>query len=998
MALGVANLMQEAAFNPPTDGIRWSEVNGGLKAYIVPADTPGARAGIKQGDILTAVTGANLQTNDGIHWSEADNNLKGFTPSTDPSTPHNGIKQGPLPAVSSVRVKRIASLERQMEAIGTWQHATYTIERETSSHRMASLDIGLILEPADRTDYQVMRLIALVYLAIGLYVLFRRWGAPKSTHFFIFCLTSFVLYAFRYTSVLDGLDQTIFWLNVAAFALQPALFLHFAVTFEGEATRRELRGIGALLYLPGAILIVLRALSLRVWSPTERLQHRLDQIDYAYLAGYYVLAAVIFYVRYRRENKPLERQQLKWLTRGTLLTVGPFTAFYVIPFLADWNTPATLTKIAILSLILLPLTFSWAIVRYRLMDVDLIFKRGVTYTLATAALVGLYFAVIAVTAEVVHTSLPSLRAWGLVAAVIIAGLLFDPLKRMIQGRVDRLFDQKQFDYRETLIDFGKELNAQTDLRPLVEAIVERLPQTMLLTRVAVFLANETTHGYSLVASHGLAESVRAGKLDLGFLDFHRNGEDSHIYFESPHALLRLPDAQRETAAALDLNYYVPCRAARHEGGGKSTVAVLGLGRTGQGDFLSSEDMVLLESLAGYIGIAIQNALLYERLSRKALEFERLRDFNENIVESINIGVFALDLEDRVESWNAQMEVMYATPRADALRKTLGEVFPAEFVQEFDRVRSEQGVVTLYKFRLPTPAGDARTANITVAPLLNKDFDAVGRIILVDDITDRVNMEAQLSQSEKLSSIGLLAAGVAHEVNTPLAVISSYAQMLGKQLRADEASQARLQPVLDKIIQQTFRASEIANGLLNFSRMGSVDFSRTDVNAVVRDTVLLLEHQMRSGGVALTTELADDLPPIMGNRGKLQQVLVNLVLNAKDALQDKGSGQVKILTRRNDVGAEIYVEDNGGGMPPEVIARIYDPFFTTKANPKEGQRKGTGLGLSVTYGIVQEHAGVIEVNSTVGEGTIFRLEFPAESADGRGRKSALAKQEGSEVNV
>ena len=159
--------------------------------------------------------------------------------------------------------------------------------------------------------------------------------------------------------------------------------------------------------------------------------------------------------------------------------------------------------------------------------------------------------------------------------------------------------------------------------------------------------------------------------------------------------------------------------------------------------------------------------------------------------------------------------------------------------------------------------------------------------------------------------------------------------------------------------------------------------------------------MRSGGVALTTDLAGDVPTITGNRGKLQQVLVNLVLNAKDALQDRGSGQVKIVTRRTEVGAEILVEDNGGGMPPEVMRRIYDPFFTTKANPKDGQRKGTGLGLAVTYGIVQEHAGVIEVDSTVGEGTVFRLEFPAETADGKQRKTVRdvrANEEGSVVHV
>src|SRR6202020_1579340 len=219
-----------------------------------------------------------------------------------------------------------------------------------------------------------------------------------------------------------------------------------------------------------------------------------------------------------------------------------------------------------------------------------------------------------------------------------------------------------------------------------------------------------------------------------------------------------------------------------------------------------------ESLAGYIGIAIQNAQLYRRLEQKITDFERLKEFNENIVESINIGTFAVDLDDRIESWNAQMETMYAKPRIDALRQPLSAVFPPEFVARFNSVRDEQGTHTLYKFRLALPTGEVRTANIAIAPLVTRDFIAVGRIILVDDITDRIDLETQLTQAEKLSSIGLLAAGVAHEVNTPLAIISSYTQMLGKQLKADPNSQ-HLTPVLDKITKQTFRASEIVNGLL-----------------------------------------------------------------------------------------------------------------------------------------------------------------------------------------
>jgi PAS domain S-box-containing protein len=956
IGLAIANLVQENGYPAPTDGARWIETQGGLRAYIVPSGSAAEKAGIRQGDILTAI--------DGI----------------------------PTPMV--------ATAVHEMYRTGVWGHATYSVFRQTSDWaKPIAIDIGVILEPTDRTDYQVERLIGLVYLAIGLYVLFRRWTAPKSTHFYVFCLMSFVLYAFKYTGVFDGLDLAVYWANIQAAALQPALFLHFALSF-GERPRRDRSSlVYAPLYIPGAVLVVLRYLSLEHWSPTQLLQLRLDKIGAIYLAGYYIIAASVFWVRYRREHQPLQRQQLKWLSRGTLLTVLPFTLFYVIPFLLDANTPSALVKLAILSLVLLPLTFSWAIVRYRLMDVDLIFKRGVTYTLVTGALVGLYFVVIALSAEVVHTRFSGLGTWGLIAAIIITGLLFDPLKNWIQSWVDRVFDPKRLDYRETLIRFGRDLNAQTDLRALVDAIVLNLPQMLLVTRVAVFLPPEDESApqrYRLVASHGL--STQSASLDLGFLDFDSPDSGNHLFFESPNALLRLPEAQRHTASALDLNYYIACRAARHQGAGTATVAVLGLGRTFEGDFLSSEDMVLLESLAGYIGIAIQNAQLYRRLERKVLEYERLHDFNENIVESINVGVFAVDLEDRIESWNAQMEVMLATPRADALGRQLADVFPSEFIAEFDRVRAEQGASTLYKFRLPTPSNELRTANITIAPLLNRDFHAVGRIVIVDDITDRINMETQLTQSEKLSSIGLLAAGVAHEVNTPLAVISSYAQMLGKQLRADEATHARLQPVLEKITQQTFRASEIVNGLLNFSRMGSSEFSRVDLNSVVRDTTLLLEHQLRSANVEIVTSLDDSLPEISANRGKLQQVLVNFILNAKDALQGREKPRIRVATHHTGAAVHLRVEDNGIGMPEDVLRRIYDPFFTTKSNPAQGQRKGTGLGLAVTYGIVQEHAGNIDVSSTVGEGTVFEVVFPAAESPGRTSTTGTPVDEGKVIHV
>ncbi len=961
--LAALNVSTEANYNVPTDGIFWTEVVGGLCAQQVPADSPGSRAGIRAGDVLLSVD--------------------------DYPTP------------------RLSAFVRRIFRDGTFAKATYSITRPAERCTLAAgrqpFRIEVILAETDRSINYGLRLIALIYLSIGLYVLFRRWTAPKSTHFYVFCLVSFVLYAFRYTGRLDTFDQVIYWSTIVAAALQPALFLHFAFSFSDSLPiphhrlRRTL--LATLAYLPGIALVALQITAIARWSATETLKHRLDKINLAYMAFFYLWAAAIFFVRARRSQVPLQRQQLKWLTRGTLVAVVPFTFFYVIPFLADLAVPTTLANFVRLALVFLPLTFSWAIIRYRLMDVDLIFKRGVTYTLATAALVGLYFGIVAISGEIVHTRLPYLKIWGLLAAIVATGLIFDPLKRAIQARVDRIFDRKRFDYRETLVDFGRSLNSQTDLRALLDSIVERLPQTLLVTRVAVFLAAESDSGlpeieprprhapaFELAASHGLTnlQTAQLASLDLRFLDFDVPGANSHVFLENPQQALHLPDPARETAAQLDLNYYLPCHVANRRGPGTRTVAIIGLGRTDDGDFLSSEDMEVLESLAGYIGIAIQNAQLYRRLESKINEFERLKDFNQNIVESINIGIFAVDLEDRIESWNAQMEVLFARSRAEALRVPLAQILPPDFMARFEAVRGDgnaHGTQTLYKFRLALPTGETRTTNISIAPLLTRSFDVVGRIILVDDITDRTDLEAQLTQSEKLSSIGLLAAGVAHEVNTPLAVISSYTQMLAKQVRADAAISARLSPVLEKITQQTFRASEIVNGLLNFSRTSTTEFTSIDLNQLLRDSLILLDHQFKTARIRVESDFAPDLAPIHGNQGKLQQVILNLMLNAKDAMQSAPTGEatLRLRTCTDRDNAIVEIADSGTGIAPEHLHRIFDPFFTTKTNPQPGQHKGTGLGLAVSYGILQEHGGKITATSTPNQGTTFRLEIPTAPA-------------------
>ena len=903
------NFNQESRYQSPYDGVWWVERAGLVKAHKVEPQGPGARAGVKAGDVLISLNDQPLSST--------------------------------------------AALSRAMYRIGPWSKATYGLQRQG-----VPVQVPVVLEPRDHSMNIGLRFIALIYLGIGLYVLLRRWTAPKSTHFYLFCLTSFIYYSFHYTGKLNQFDQIVYWSNVVAELLQPALFLHFVLTFpETKEFIRKRPWMQAVVYIPATLLLGLRIAAYKWWAPSEMLRWNLDRLSMLHQAALFVLSAAVLWHTYKRASTPILRQQMKWVTRGTILAIAPWL-LYVVTYLRG-ELPGPAVKLAVLSLVLLPLTFGYAIFRYRLMDVDLIFKRGVAYTLAAAAIVGVYFGAIAAAAEIVHARVPSAGKLGLIVAVAVTALLFEPVKNWIQDRLDKFFYRKRYDYRKTLIEFGRALSSETDLDQMLSSVVDRLSRTLLVDRCAVFVAaGEIPERFLLAKSAGMSELRH---LDLSFLTEQRPEMSAgHLFFDNTHQVVRESPRAQETIARLDLNYYIPCMVQNR------TIAILGLGKTSEGDFLSSEDVELVETLAGYIGIAIQNARLYASLEQKVTQYERLKDFNENIVESISVGVLAVDLEDKIEFWNSQMEVMFALPRASALGRPLSEVFPASFAEEFYRVRPNPGVHNLYKFRFETTAGDTRVTNIAIAPLVSRHFSVIGRLIIVDDITERIELESQLSQAEKMSSIGLLAAGVAHEVNTPLAVISSYTQMLAKELRGDEKKTA----LLERITRQSFRASEIVNNLLNFSRTSSTEFGGVDVNKVVQDTLALLEHQFKTAKIRVQPELAPDLPLISGNIGKLQQVFLNLFLNARDAMP--GGGTLRVSTS-NGSCVNITVSDTGSGIAQEYIHRIYDPFFTTKDG--HHNRRGTGLGLSVTYGIIQEHAGKISVESHVGQGTSFHLEFP-----------------------
>ncbi|MGH9847570.1 MAG: two-component system sensor histidine kinase NtrB, partial [Blastocatellia bacterium] len=355
------------------------------------------------------------------------------------------------------------------------------------------------------------------------------------------------------------------------------------------------------------------------------------------------------------------------------------------------------------------------------------------------------------------------------------------------------------------------------------------------------------------------------------------------------------------------------------------------------------------------------------------DLARLKEFNENIVESINVGVLVVNLAGRVTNWNTALEEIYGLRRQQAIGQRITEVFQPDMLHGLLDLMSRNELhkgepVNVYKFRARSADGRDLTLNISLASLQSKSAETEGTLVAIEDVTERMMLEEQLQQTDKLSSIGLLAAGVAHEVNTPLTGISSYSQMLMQQM---PDSDPRHQ-LLEKIHRQTSRASSIVNNLLNFSRVSDARFAPVDLNRVLDDTIQLLDAQLRNTEIEVVRNYAGDLPRPAGHAAKLQQVFMNLILNARDAMPR--GGRLEIATEFDDAEVAICFRDSGAGIAPEHLAKIYDPFFTTKQIGK-----GTGLGLAVSYGIIRDHGGHIAVESGPEAGTLFRITLPLATA-------------------
>jgi two-component system, NtrC family, sensor kinase len=378
-----------------------------------------------------------------------------------------------------------------------------------------------------------------------------------------------------------------------------------------------------------------------------------------------------------------------------------------------------------------------------------------------------------------------------------------------------------------------------------------------------------------------------------------------------------------------------------------------------------------------------SANLTIEVERRTAEVQAQRRFIEAIIDSLPLSLYAIDRNYEIVAWNRNRELgELGVPRGSVMGKNIFDVLTR---QKQELLKSEfagvfaTGDIHRIEHATATKNGEMKHWLISKIPMWTDRNGGVSHVITIgEEITDRVEANRAVARAEKLAAIGRLASGVVHEINNPLATISACAEALESRVSEGEFKESPalddLREYLGLIRSEAFRCKMITNGLLDFSRTRTTEHALVNLADVISSATRLLSHQQRGDKVEFQIDTPVNLPCISGDAGQLQQAVIALATNAIDAMPE--GGVLRIASKRNGSKVLVEVSDTGVGIPQENITKIFEPFFTTKEIGK-----GTGLGLAVCYGILTEHGGSLDVQSTLGGGTTFTISLPGINRDG-----------------
>ena len=374
-----------------------------------------------------------------------------------------------------------------------------------------------------------------------------------------------------------------------------------------------------------------------------------------------------------------------------------------------------------------------------------------------------------------------------------------------------------------------------------------------------------------------------------------------------------------------------------------------------------EDLELLTIFAGHTAILIENARLYEQIIAE-------RNFAENILESSPNAVITISRSGRIGMVNKTANILFGLERREVVGRKAVAVLRVDILDIINLTFREGRGIETREVKMKGDNGTYLTLEVSTSFIRSRDRQEMDVLLLARDLTEAKKAEAVMRRMDRLTSLGQLSAGIAHEIRNPLASINLNVQMLSKKLAQDDRTRAVFADTLTGIS----RINRLIRGIHDFAKPGITSLKKGCINDIILDSVSLLDSQLKKRKIDVSVDIDDQLPAIVFDPLKMQQVFINLFINAMDAMPEGGALSIRtgVAYNMNNERDElaVHITDNGIGIDPGDLSKIFDPFFTTKP-------EGTGLGLSITHKILEQHNAIIETESTEESGTTFIMRFP-----------------------
>lgn len=665
-------------------------------------------------------------------------------------------------------------------------------------------------------------------------------------------------------------------------------------------------------------------------------------------------------VRKLRRSKGVERRQVQHVLLGTVAFTTLATVTNVVgPAAGLENTEAY----GPIFLVLMMGTFAYAMVRYHLLDIWFIVSRTTVYAVSTAVVALIFVGTISIVHWTFSSGMGRLNIVPTLLAALLVALVLEPIKEHFQLLLERTVLKRRYDVQALLGRVSRSASHIVKLDELLEQVGKDIGETVGVRTVRILLLSETEPG-QLVTEYS-SEPFEKGAVLKGF------GELLHYMRQcpSPVALEEMihgkptPEHARVAHHLAELEAYlcVPLKSMA------DFVGLLTLGQKRSQDIFTTDDMAAFATLAGPLAAAIENARLYRKLEEANLHRAR-------VLASMRGGVLAVDTNGWVQTIN------------QAASDLLGDIqpgqnltgLPEQIAHVLERTLETRHDLEDYETQLRRPDGMEIPVAMSSACLTSSDGVLKGAMVMIYDLGPVKRLEQNVQRADRLSSIGTLAAGMAHEIKNPLVSVKTFTQLLPKRYMDAEFRTTFTEVVLSAVD----RIDSIVSRLLDFARPRQASFAPRNVCKILKDVLMLTENQAIKAGITIETRFEEPEFLVNCDEQQLHQVFLNLILNAIEAMgQTKGgllrvsatSGRMHVQRERHrpmhDVESVVVaVQDTGVGIPEDQVEAIFNPFYTTKEN-------GSGLGLSVVHGIIAEHGGTIDVESVPGQGTTFNVTFP-----------------------